>query len=248
MPRTKDERGNGQLRVDEWARGWLNGTRERDGARASVTVFLVSGINAIDTFAARRSSEPSQRAALEVDEAEGARTVTAVTTIRRPVEVVYEFFRDLRNFPRFMAHLDSVEPRGPGRSRWRMRGVGGRTFDWEAEIIEERPGQLLAWRSLPGADVDNRGAVRFVAAPGGRGTEVHADIQYAAPAGALGVLVATLLGFEPGQQARGDLRRLKQVLETGEVVHSDASIHRFMHAAQPPTEEFVNQHAAGEAA
>jgi uncharacterized membrane protein len=89
---------------------------------------------------------------------------------------------------------------------------------------------------MPGADVPNTGTVRFLAAPGGRGTELRVDLKYDPPAGLVGASVAKLLGKEPGEQIEGDLRRFKQVMETGEVIHSDASIHRGMHAAQPPEE------------
>ncbi len=228
-------------------------SRSRRGRRPGVTIFLLSGVDAIETLIGRRSVESDEASVrgLLAEDAGRARSATATITIARPVDEVYRFFRDFRNFPRFMAHLDSVETDLAGRSRWVLRTVAGRTVTWDAEIVEERPGELLLWRSLPGADVDNRGVVRFRPAPGGRGTEIHADIRYAAPGGRIGIAFAKLFGFEPGQQARGDLRRLKQVLETGEVVHSDASIYRLPHAAKPPTDKFVEAHTqvpAGEAA
>jgi uncharacterized membrane protein len=108
------------------------------------------------------------------------------------------------------------------------------SVEWDAEITEDRANELIAWRSLPGAEVDNVGRVRFVPAPGGRGTEVHVELSYRPPAGVLGATFAKLFGEAPEQQIEGDLRRLKQVLETGEVVHSDASIHRGAHSARPP--------------
>jgi hypothetical protein len=84
--------------------------------------------------------------------------------------------------------------------------------------------------------VANSGRVRFTDAVGDRGTEVHLELHYDPPAGKLGVTVAKLFGEEPAQQVADDLRRFKQVLEVGEVIHSDASIHRGMHPAQPPEE------------
>jgi len=146
--------------------------------------------------------------------------VKASTTVRRPVEAVYDFWRDLSNLPRFMIHLDSVEERGD-RSHWRATAPGGRTVQWDAELIDERPNELLRWRGS--GQVPNEGTVRFVEAPGNRGTEIHVSLAYEPPAGELGALVAKLFGEEPQTQIKDDLRRFKQVMETGEIVVSDGS-------------------------
>ena len=246
MPRSnhQDQRFNPRLRDKLRPR-----SRRSDVARGGVMVFLISSFKELDAYTARRATESEYGGAAGVIDDEGRqRSATAAVTILRPIEQVYAFVRDFYNFPRFMAHLDSVEAHGDGRSHWRLRIVGGKIFEWDAEIIDERPGELVAWRSLPGGDLDNRGTIRFFPAPGGRGTEVHADIRYTARAGGLIMLFAKLLNIAPGQQAKADLRRLRQLLEAGEIVHSDASIHRLMHAAQPPTDEFVEARATEEAA
>ena len=147
---------------------------------------------------------------------------TAVT-IRHPVEVVYRYWHDLTNLPTFMNHLESVEVTGDGRSHWTANAPAGRTVEWDAEVVEDIPNQRIAWRSLEGSQVPNWGAVRFTPAPGGRGTEVRVELSYDPPGGALGNMVAKLLGEEPQQQVTDDLRRLKQVLETGEVVRTEGS-------------------------
>jgi uncharacterized membrane protein len=153
-------------------------------------------------------------------------------TIQRPPAEVYAYFRDLENLPRFMVHLDSVVERG-NTSHWCARGPLGAKVEWDAELLEDRPGERLSWRSLAGADVPNQGCVEFRAAPGNRGTEVVVELSYEPPAGAIGANVAKLFGKEPAQEISADLRRLKQVLETGETLHSDASIHSGMHPARP---------------
>lgn len=150
-------------------------------------------------------------------------TVERSTTVMRPREEVYAFWRDLENLPRFMHHLEHVENTTPGRSRWTARAPGG-TVEWDAEIVEDAPNQRIAWRSLPGADVPNSGTVSFVDAPGDRGTEVRVVLGYEPPGGSAGAKVAKIFGEEPSQQIRDDLRRFKQVMETGEVVLSDGSL------------------------
>ncbi len=147
---------------------------------------------------------------------------TAVT-IKRPVEEVYAFWRDLTNLPSFMYHLKSVEPSGDRRWHWTANAPAGTTVDWDAEITEEQPNALIAWASLEGSKVRNSGSVAFTPAPGGDGTEVRVELGYDPPGGALGKVVAKLFGEEPQQQISDDLRRLKQVLETGEVVRSEGS-------------------------
>ncbi|MCA1559074.1 MAG: SRPBCC family protein [Acidobacteria bacterium] len=145
-------------------------------------------------------------------------------TVNRPREDVYQFWRDLENLPRFMQHLEMVEAADGGRSHWVAKAPGGKTVEWDAEIIEERPNELIAWRSLAGSDVRNEGAVRFTQAPGDRGTEVHVELLYDAPAGRAGATIAKLFGEEPSRQIRDDLRRFKQVMETGEIVRSEGNL------------------------
>ena len=152
----------------------------------------------------------------------GMRARTAVT-VNRPPEEVYAFFSDLENLPTFMAHLESVEVGQEGRSHWVARAPGGRTVEWDAQVTEDRPASVIAWRSVEGADVAHSGAVRFAPAPAAQGTEVVCELEYQSPGGAVGALVAKLFGEEPSQQLKDDLRRMKQVLETGEVVVSDGS-------------------------
>jgi uncharacterized membrane protein len=205
-------------------RTWRASSRN-DGMRLTGTMTAVAGITVIDAFAARRAARLGREPI----------ATTATVTIARPPEEVYRFWRDLRNLPRFMAHLAAVEPIDEQRSHWEAIGPGGIAVEWDAEIVEDRRGEAIAWRSLPGADIDNSGVVRFVPAPGGRGTEIHVKLRYAAPGGRMGRAIAKLFGREPGQQTREDLRRLKQVLETGGVVHSDASIHPDSHPARPPS-------------
>lgn len=228
-------------------------SRRRSGGRMIAGLAAIGAVTMLDALAARRvgrtqrdqgrttrRTEPGLRGTLSAK-----RTVTATTTIRRPADEVYRFWRELENLPSFMAHVESIEVTDDRHSHWTVRAPAGVTVEWDAEIVEDRPGELITWRSLPGASIDNRGTVRFVAAPGDRGTEVHAEITYAAPGGRVGAMIAKLFGREPGQQAKGDLRRFKQVLETGEVVHSDASIHGMPHPAQPPTRRFLAKHELG---
>ena len=149
--------------------------------------------------------------------------VVKSVTINRPRQEVYEFWRDLEHLPTFMIHLEAVTSSGDLRSHWVANVPAGRV-EWDAEIIEDRPGEIIAWQSVEGSAVPNGGSVRFTDAPADRGTEVHVDLHYDPPAGRAGAMVAKLFGEEPQQQLRDDLRRFKQVMETGEVVRSDGSL------------------------
>jgi uncharacterized membrane protein len=162
-------------------------------------------------------------------------------TINRPPEEIYAFWRDFRNLPRFMIHLQDVQVIDPTHSHWATRALVGKdtTIEWDAEIVEDRPNELIAWQSLPGATVPNRGAVRFAPAPDKRGCEVRVDMAYEIPGGPVGELVAKMLGEDPKRQVYDDLRALKQVMEAGEILLSDSSIHGRPHPAttvgQPDT-------------
>ena len=154
--------------------------------------------------------------------------------VNRSPDEVYRFWRAFENLPRFMKHLDAVEDLGDGRSRWKAKGPAGSKVEWDATIIADVPGEVITWRSLENADVDNAGAVRFEKAPGDRGTIVKVHVQYNPPAGVVGATIAKLFGEEPEQQLDDDLRRFKQVMEVGEVVVSDATLFGTGYFAQRP--------------
>ncbi|HEX8093793.1 SRPBCC family protein [Jatrophihabitans sp.] len=188
--------------------------RHHDGRGIRRTAAAAAGVlalTAVDLYAAitRQRKESAMR-------------LTGTTTISRQPEDVYDFWRHWENLPTFMAHLDEVRSEGT-RSHWRASAPFGRSVEWDAEVTEDVPGERICWRSTEGADVDNHGAVRFTPAPGGRGTEVHVELEYSMPAGKLGEAVARYFGEDPHQQIDDDLRRLKQVIETGEVVRSDGA-------------------------
>ena len=138
-------------------------------------------------------------------------------TINRPIGELFAFWRDLRNLPRFMSHLTSVEVLSDKRSRWKAKGPGGLPVEWEAEIVNEKVDALIAWQSCDGSSVANWGVVRFSPAPGGRGTEISVQLEYEPIGGSTGVALAKLFGEEPSQQIEEDLRRFKQIMEAGEI-------------------------------
>jgi uncharacterized membrane protein len=208
--------------------GSLFALRRTDKQRLTWALGAVAGVTALDMLAGFGVGQREVQRALS-----GSRRVRKSITIRRSPDEVYRFWRELDNLPFFMAHVERVERTGAGRSHWTVRAPAGKTVEWDAEIVADEPGQRLAWRALPGGDIEHEGVVRFERAPGGRGTEVHVELTYGAPGGVLGAAVAKLFGEEPAQQLAGDLRRLKQVLETGEVVHSDASVAAGPHPARP---------------
>ena len=141
-----------------------------------------------------------------------------VTVHREPADV-YNYWRDFENFPAFMFHVESVTTDGP-RSHWVVRVPPGEKAEWDAEIVEDRPEHLIAWRTLPHSRINLAGSVEFRRAPGDRGTEVRIEIRYEPPDGAS---IVKLLGGDPDRQIRDDLRRFKQVMETGEVLLSDGA-------------------------
>jgi uncharacterized membrane protein len=196
--------------------------------RAAAATMAVAGITAIDLYTAIRANPSREDRRSEAGKSEDGRSertmnLHAAITINRPREEVYLYWRDFENLPRFMAHLESVETTGDGHSRWKVRGPLKKTLKWEAEIVEDRSSELITWRSTKGVLAGNRGSVRFSDAPGGRGTEVRVDLAYDPPGGKVGLAFAKLLGEHPEQQVRDDLRRFKQVMETGEVVRSEGS-------------------------
>lgn len=196
---------------------WLGRRMADDGVsreRLGLATAAVAGVTALDAVTARqlgRTPRPRPHAV----------KVEQVVTIAKPAEELYRYWRDFANFPRFMRHLNRVEVLDARRSRWTATAPAGTSVTWDAEIVQDREGEWLAWKSLPESQVRNSGSVRFTPAPGARGTEVRVQLEYAPPAGRVGRMVAMLFGEEPEQQVRDDLRRFKQLMETGEIPLSD---------------------------
>jgi len=210
----------------------LRGSAGTRRGRTVAATAAVAGLTALDLAAARRAGQGDPDLEL-----------TAAITVARPPQEVYDYWRGLERLPTFMHHLRSVEWVGEGRTRWTANAPVKKTVTWEAELVEDRPGEVIAWRSLPGADVENSGSVRFKPAPGDRGTEVRVHLRWAMPGGRVGQLVARLAGEEPHQQVEDDLRRFKQVMETGEVLRSEGSpdghsakAQQVQHPGQPPAQ------------
>jgi uncharacterized membrane protein len=179
--------------------------------RTVAATAAVAGVTGADLYAAVTRS--GRKTMLDL---------TATTTVTKNRQEVYDQWRRLDRLPTFMAHLDSVSATGPKTSHWRASAPFGRSVEWDAEIIDDVPGERIAWRSLDGP-VRNEGEVRFVPAPAGKDTEVHVRLRYSVPAGRLGETVARYFGESPHQQLDDDLRRFKQVAETGEVVRSEGA-------------------------
>jgi uncharacterized membrane protein len=174
----------------------------------------VSGRSALNRALGRNTATGDRvSSAASVARGQGIRVERRVF-VNRPREEVYRFWRQLENLPRFMDHLESVTVLDESRSHWVAKAPASTKVEWDASIHNEIDNELIAWRSLPGADVDNAGSVHFT--PLGDGTEVRVVLSYDPPAGKVGATVAKLLGEEPGQQVEEDLRRFKQVIEAVE--------------------------------
>jgi len=150
----------------------------------------------------------------------GERSIHVVTVNKLAAEL-YRHWHDFANLPRFMHHLEAVRDLGGGRSHWQAKAPLGQTVEWDATIVNEVENELIAWQSVEGAQINNAGSVRFTSAPADRGTEVRVTPSYEPPAGKAGVTVAKILGEEPGRQVSDDLRRFKQLIETGELPTND---------------------------
>lgn len=210
--------------IDLSALGAAVGREDADRRRLAIGMASVAGVMLADLVCARHLGRTNGTAATTAPRQDRAIRVAKTFTINRPPDEVYAYWRNLDHLPRFMRHLQSVRETGSRRSHWVARGPAGMTFEWDAEITEDLPNQRIAWRSLPGADVDHRGDVRFDPAPGGRGTELRVHLEYHPPGGRAAARLAKLFGREPGQQVEEDLRRLKQLLEAGEIARASKEV------------------------
>lgn len=143
----------------------------------------------------------------------GAIRVSKSVVIDRPPGELYAFWRNFENLPRIMQHLEAVRVVDSRRSHWTARGPAGQNVSWEAEVTHDEQDREIAWRSLPGADVDNSGIVRFQPVGDGQSTQIRVEMRYTPPAGPLGAAIARLFGEEPNRQVEDDLQRFKDLME-----------------------------------
>ncbi len=167
------------------------------------------------------TTEPGQGQADGLESLHNGVHITTAFGIRKSVEELYGFWRNFENLPRIMTHLESVRVIDDRKSHWvaKATSLGGKRFEWDAEITIDEPNQRIAWRSLPGADIENAGQITF--SPGlseDRGTEVHVRMDYIPPMGRFGHLIASLLGNNPKRMVREDLRNFKRLMEIGEIL------------------------------
>ncbi|MGN6552415.1 MAG: SRPBCC family protein [Verrucomicrobiota bacterium] len=189
-------------------------SKKSSPGRVAVVGAVVAGVTALDW---KCSQSLSGRSGVNLH----AIHVTRTITVDRSPEELFRFWRNFENLPRFMTHLKSVEIKTDQRSHWVVKGPAGKNVEWDAEIVNERPNQLIAWRSCEGADVDHGGSVRFEPATGGRGTVIKVELRYSPPAGTMGATIAKLLGESPQKQIAVELGRFKQLMETGEIAQTE---------------------------
>ena len=219
-------------------------SEDNDKGRVAVATAAVLGVAVVDFLTGQELSQKSngrnegsgQQPGGSAESGKGIRVNSAIT-VGRPVSEVYGFWRNFGNLPRFMSHLESVEVVDDRRSHWTALGPAGIRVEWEAETVEDRPNELISWRSLAGGQVDTAGSVRFRPAPGNRGTEIVVEMRYDPPGGVLGASIAKLFGESGQEVVNRDLQAFKNVLEVGEVVHSDSSIYTGAHPARPPSDK-----------
>lgn len=191
-----------------------------DRKRLTAATAAVAGVTALDVLTGQRLAAPRRSVSHGIDR-EGWLCVIHSLAINRPRQDCYRFWRQLENLPRFMQHLESVEPTDEKRSHWTaMTGAGAR-LEWDAELTDDQSDERIAWRSLPGSGLDTTGEVTFAPGPKGKGTIVRIAMRYRPPAGRLGAALAKMIGRDPSQQVREDLRRFKRLLETGEIATTE---------------------------
>ena len=190
---------------------WIS--RDHQDRRLTTMTALVAGLTALDSLAAYDSRR--QRSVRR--EAPGVIRIHKSLHIQRPAEACYRFWRNFENFPQFMQHVEAVQVVDATRTHWRVRAPLGQHVEWTAELFSDIPSQQLAWRTLKGSTVEHTGIVRFLPAPNDKSTRLDIEMSYHAPFGKAGVMLAKLFGEEPSQQMDDDLRRFKQLIETGEI-------------------------------
>jgi uncharacterized membrane protein len=190
--------------------GAATSSPDADPRRIAAATAGVLGVTALDVYSGQRLRATQSAATPAI-------SVRQTITINAAPAELYGFWKNVENLPLFMEHLESVSKVNECVSHWVAKAPAGACVEWDAEIIDDQPERRLGWRTLPDSQVTHEGMVSFEPAIGGRGTVVRVEMLYVPPAGKVGVWIARLFGEEPALQVGDDLRRLKQLLETGEV-------------------------------
>ncbi len=185
-----------------------------DTTRAAAATAAVAGVTAVDVLCGIQLERRSKDASRPIK-------VSRSITISRPPEELYARWRNFEDLPDYMSHLKSVFVTGERTSHWVAKAPAGLKVEWDAEITEDRPNERIAWRSLPGATVQNSGSVTFERATGNRGTVIRVELDYLPPAGHFGAVFAKILGKSPQKQIAVDLLRFRQKIETGEIARTE---------------------------
>jgi len=201
--------------IDGGSKG--NGTEKNSlFAKAGSHPFLASGAVLVGAGLAYAAAKVISKSVVGETVARDVHLETSIA-IEKSRETLYAFWRDFKNLPLFMRNLESVTELSQTQSHWVAKGPGGSRIEWDAEIYTEKENELISWRSLEDADFVNAGSVRFQAGPEGHGTFVRVAMNYNTPVGKMGATLVQLLGAEPAQLIKEDLRRLKQIMEAGEI-------------------------------
>lgn len=182
-------------------------SRRNEKGKLAFATAAVLGVTVADILCSMQLTE---------QEVGQTRSVRRSISIRKSPDELYQFWRNFENLPRFMYHLKSVQSTG-NRSHWVARGPGGMKVEWDAEVVDDQPNHMIAWQSLPGSDVDHWGTIKFEPALNAKETVVVVELGYNPPAGTLGAFAAKMFGEAPEQSIKDDLRRFKQLMETGEI-------------------------------
>lgn len=182
------------------------------GVTGHCSVYGALGMSSAQDDTGRRIAAPER-----VGTFDSTLTVRRSTTVNRPAGELYRFWRDANNLPRFMSRLESVRVESPTRAHWTMSAPMGRTWEWAAEVVEDREGERIAWRSAEGAPLPNRGSVTFRPDSRGEETVVTYEIEFDPPGGAVGAAIANVFHEVPETMARQDLGRFKALMEAGEI-------------------------------
>jgi uncharacterized membrane protein len=195
--------------------GAVFASRRANRPQVFAAAAAVAGVTWLDLLASRQAN------ATRPATMRGRIHLVKAITVDRSTDDLYRFWRDFQNLPAVIPHLKSVEVMSEARSHWMATAPGGINIEWDAEIVEDQPGDTIRWCSLEGAEVKTAGSVQFTRATGNRGTVIRLELAYDPPAGRIGWLIATLLGRDPGAELQEGLRRFKQHMETGEIVTTE---------------------------
>lgn len=141
--------------------------------------------------------------------------VIRAVTIRQSANDLYAFCKNEESLAQVLNQSVAISREDAETAVWSIMLPDNQRAECRVQIINDHPGELLAWSSIEGSEISCAGTLRFEKAMGSESSEIIVTLEYDPPKGKLGALFEKISGQDVGRQLSNALNRLKDAIESG---------------------------------